>query len=167
MNWCIVWESSCQAKEAVFIEGSAYITRRFMGAWVRVIVPGRVISVSPRVEKNLFSVSLLIYEQHDWDNCHKYLNQIRSALPSDVHLAFNFLHGCAVTHLLTLCRAWLNVNTNTDLDVCVLWESQKDAESRSPDSSDILTCYIISLGYSIAPIKFRFSAANHLSKCVF
>lgn len=95
------------------------------------------------------------------------LTRFAAVLPSDVHLAFNCLHGRAVRSLLTLCRACLNVNTNTDLDVCVPWETQKDAESRGPDPSDILTCYIISLGYSIAPIKLRFSAGNHLSKFIF
>lgn len=89
------------------------------------------------------------------------LTRFASSHLSDVHLAFNFLHGRAVRRLLTLCRACLNVNTNTDLDACVLWESQKDPESRSPHPSDILTCYIISLGYSIAPIKLSVSAGIH------
>lgn len=168
-NYCSVCESAWRTKETVLIERyiRAYITCLFKQAWMRVIVPGGVISVSPRVEKNPFSFSLVIYEQHDWDNCCKYLNQIAASLPSDVHLAFNCLHGRAVRRLLTLCRACLNVNTNTDLDVCVPWESQKDTKSRGPDPSDILTCYIISLGYSITPIKLSFSAGNHLSKYVF
>lgn len=95
------------------------------------------------------------------------LTRFASSLPCDVRLAFNFLHGHAVRRLLTLCRARLNVNTDTDLDVCVPWESQKDAESGSPDPSDIFTCYVISMGYSIAPIKLRLPAAKHLSKYAF
>lgn len=87
---------------------------------MRVFVPGRVISVSPRVEKKKTLFNFRYTSNMIETIVVDILTRFASSLPSDVHLAFNFLHGRAVGHLLTLCRACLNVNINTDLDVCVL-----------------------------------------------
>lgn len=128
-----------------------------MKAWMRVIVPGRVISVSPRVEKILFPSALWYTSNVIETIVVNILTRFAASLPSDVHLAFNCLHGCAARRFLTLFRASLNVNTNTDLDVCILWESRTDTESTFWHFNMF---NIISLRYSIAPIKLSFSAGN-------
>lgn len=124
-----------------------------------ILVPARVISVTPKYK--IPPCSRHMTNSHfDWNNCHKYVNQICLFLETlnkafalcsffDVRLAFNVLRGNAIRALFTLYGSSPNVNTNTGMDTCALWETQ----SGRPDPFDILTCYIISWGYSISPIS--------------
>lgn len=74
-----------------------------------------------------------------------------------MRLAFNVLRGNAIRALFTLYRSSLNGNTNAGRYFCPLRETQKargnDRKRGRPGPFDILTCYIISLGYSISPIS--------------
>lgn len=103
----------------------------------------------------------------DWENGHKYLNQIVSSLGFEMRpvpfcktlMCSCPLASCVVMLLavpFTLYRAFLDVNNSAGTDTGALWGTPRERETerlRAPDPFDILTCYIISWGYSISPIS--------------
>lgn len=71
-----------------------------------------------------------------------------------MRLAFNILRGNAIRGLFTLYGSSLNVNTNTGIDTRAFRERERETERVGEQTPfDILTCYIISRGYSITPIS--------------
>ena len=68
--------------------------------------------------------------------------------------------GNAIRALFTLYGSSLNVNTNTGKETRPLRHTGR------PEPFDILTCYIISWGYSVTPISLRFLAGTHLSNYI-
>lgn len=128
------------------------------------LVPARVISVSPLCPR------LMTNSHCDWNNCHKYLNQIRLPL-EPLNKAFTLWKALMCIWPLTSCVVMLlGVSLPfTDLllmlipiqvEAGALWDTQRERDreegrtSRRPDPVDNLTCYIIIWGYSISPVSF-------------